>query len=140
LEGAINYSQSFGNHNVESMLLFNQRNFDNGDLVPFRNQGIAGRFSYNYDNRYIAEFNFGYNGSENFAPGKRYGFFPSVALGWYISEEPFMVQTRDVLSKLKLRGSYGLVGNDRLDGRRFAYITTINTTGGYTWGLNNDFN
>jgi len=139
LEGAIHYVQSFGNHNIESMLLYNQRHFDNGDLVPFRNQGIAGRFSYNYGNRYIAEFNFGYNGSENFAPGKRFGFFPSVALGWYVSEEPFMQGSRDVLSKLKLRGSYGLVGNDRLDGRRFAYITTINTTDGYTWGLNNDF-
>ncbi len=139
LEGAINYSQSFGNHNVEGMFLYNQRNYDNGDLLPYRNQGIASRFSYNYNNRYIAEFNFGYNGSENFAPGKRYGFFPSFALGWYISEEPFMQQLKSTFSKLKLRGSYGLVGNDKLDGRRFAYITTINETGGYTWGLNNDF-
>src|SRR5690606_29004389 len=83
--------------------------------------------------------NFIYNGSENFAPGKRFGFFPSVALGWYISEEPFMESVRGRLSKIKLRGSYGLVGNDKLDGRRFAYITTINETGGYSWGLNNDF-
>jgi Outer membrane cobalamin receptor protein len=139
LEGAINYTQSFGNHNVEGMFLYNQRNYDNGDLLPYRNQGIASRFSYNYNNRYIAEFNFGYNGSENFAPGKRYGFFPSFALGWYISEEPFMEQLKTTISKLKLRGSYGLVGNDKLDGRRFAYITTINETGGYSWGLNNDF-
>jgi len=139
LEGAINYVQSFGGHNVEGMFLYNQRNYDNGDLLPYRNQGIAGRFSYNYSNRYIAEFNFGYNGSENFAPGKRYGFFPSFALGWYISEEPFMEHLKSTLSKVKLRGSYGLVGNDKLDGRRFAYITTINETGGYSWGLNNDF-
>lgn len=139
LEGAINYGQFFGKHNVESMLLYNLRNYDNGDLLPYRNQGIAGRFSYNYDNRYIAEFNFGYNGSENFARGKRYGFFPSVALGWLISEEPFMQNAKEVFSTLKLRGSYGLVGNDRLDGRRFAYITTINTTDGYSWGLDNDF-
>lgn len=139
LEGAINYGQFFGKHNVESMLLYNLRNFDNGDLLPYRNQGIAGRFSYNYDNRYIAEFNFGYNGSENFARGKRYGFFPSVALGWLISEEPFMQANQDVFSKIKLRGSYGLVGNDRLDGRRFAYITTISDTDGYSWGLDNDF-
>ncbi|WP_220700031.1 TonB-dependent receptor [Sphingobacterium puteale] len=139
LEGAINYIQSFGNHNVEGMFLYNQRNYDNGDLLPYRNQGVASRFSYNYSNRYIAEFNFGYNGSENFAPGKRYGFFPSFALGWYISEEPFMQNLKSKISKLKLRGSYGLVGNDKLDGRRFAYITTINETGGYSWGLNNDF-
>ncbi|MGF7026545.1 SusC/RagA family TonB-linked outer membrane protein [Sphingobacterium sp. HSC-15S19] len=139
LEGAINYVQSFGGHNVEGMFLYNQRNYDNGDLLPYRNQGIAGRFSYNYSNRYIGEFNFGYNGSENFAPGKRYGFFPSFALGWYISEEPFMERLKNTFSKIKLRGSYGLVGNDKLDGRRFAYITTINETGGYSWGLNNDF-
>ena len=139
LEGALNYSQFFGNHNVEGMLLYNQRNYDKGDLLPYRNQGIAARFSYNYSNRYIAEFNFGYNGSENFAPGKRYGFFPSFALGWYISEENFMQDYKDTFTKLKLRGSYGLVGNDQLDGRRFAYITTINETNGYKWGLNNDF-
>jgi len=139
LEGAINYVQSFGSHNLEGMFLYNQRNYDNGDLLPYRNQGIAGRFSYNYSNRYIGEFNFGYNGSENFAPGKRYGFFPSFALGWYISEEPFMEHLKSTFSKIKLRGSYGLVGNDKLDGRRFAYITTINETGGYSWGLNNDF-
>lgn len=139
LEGAITYGQFFGKHNVEGLFLYNQRNYDNGDLLPYRNQGIAGRFSYNYDNRYIAEFNFGYNGSENFSRGKRYGFFPSFALGWYISEESFMTEMKDVVSKLKLRGSYGLVGNDRLDGRRFAYITTINEGAGYSWGLNNDF-
>ncbi|MFZ4861718.1 SusC/RagA family TonB-linked outer membrane protein [Sphingobacterium sp. Mn56C] len=139
LEAVLNYSRMFGNHNVEGLFLYNQRNFDNGDLLPFRNQGIAGRFSYNYANRYIAEFNFGYNGSENFASGKRFGFFPSAALGWYVSEEPFMQALRGSLSKLKIRGSYGLVGNDQLDGRRFAYITTINEISGYTWGLNNDF-
>ncbi|KGE15863.1 TonB-dependent receptor [Sphingobacterium deserti] len=139
LEGAINYARIFGKHNVEGMILYNQRNLDTGDLLPFRNQGIASRFSYNYDNRYIAEFNFGYNGSENFARGRRFGFFPSFALGWYVSEEPFMADMRDLFSKIKLRGSYGLVGNDRLDGRRFAYITTINDGLGYTWGLDNDF-
>lgn len=139
VEGAITYGRYFGKHNVDALFLYNQRNYDNGDLLPYRNQGIAGRFSYNYDNRYIAEFNFGYNGSENFARGKRYGFFPSAALGWYISEEPFMADLKNIFTKLKLRGSYGLVGNDRLDGRRFAYITTINEGTGYSWGLDNDF-
>ncbi|TDS17307.1 TonB-dependent receptor [Sphingobacterium paludis] len=139
LEGAINYARIFGKHNVEGMILYNQRNLDTGDLLPFRNQGIASRFSYNYGNRYIAEFNFGYNGSENFARGKRFGFFPSFAVGWYLSEEPFMSNMRHVFSKIKFRGSYGLVGNDRLDGRRFAYITTINQGNGYTWGLENNF-
>ena len=140
LEGALNYQRQFGErHGVESMLLYNQRNYDNGEMVPFRNQGIAGRFSYTYDTRYIAEFNFGYNGSENFATGKRFGFFPSVALGWYVSEESFMEGLRDQISKLKIRGSFGYVGNDQLDGRRFSYITTIESTGGYRWGVNNDY-
>lgn len=139
VEGTLFYNRFIGKHNIESMFLYNMRNYDNGDILPYRNQGIAGRFSYNYDNRYIAEFNFGYNGSENFARGKRFGFFPSFALGWYMSEESFMEPFRATVSKVKFRGSYGLVGNDNLDGRRFAYITTINTTGGYRWGVNNDF-
>jgi TonB-linked SusC/RagA family outer membrane protein len=139
-ETALLYSKEFAQrHNVESMLLYNQRNFDNGEMVPFRNQGLAGRFSYTFDTRYIAEFNFGYNGSENFATGKRFGFFPSFALGWFVSEEPFMESMRNSINKLKLRGSFGYVGNDLLDGRRFAYITTIENTSGYRWGVNNDY-
>lgn len=139
-EGNLSYSRDFGAHHVESMALYNQRHYDSGEALPFRNQGVAARLSYSYDNRYIAEFNFGYNGSENFISGKRYGFFPSFAAGWYMSEEAFMEPYRSTFSKIKFRGSYGLVGNDVLDGRRFAYITTINETGGYRWGVNNDFN
>ncbi len=134
LEGALSYSREFGKHYVDAMLLYNQRNYDTGDKLPNRNQGLAGRFSYSYDRRYVAEFNFGYNGSENFARDHRYGFFPSVAVGWLISEEHFMEPARDVLSKLKLRGSYGIVGNDRINGLRFAYITTLSTNDGYSWG------
>ena len=134
LEGAITYSGDFGKHYVDALLLYNQKSRDIGDKLPYRNQGIAGRFSYSYDDRYVAEFNFGYNGSENFARGYRYGFFPSVALGWLISEEKFMLKYKDVLSKLKLRVSYGLVGNDQVDGLRFAYITTLGTNDGYAWG------
>ena len=76
--------------------------------------GIAGRASYTYDNRYIAEFNFGYNGSENFAKGYRFGFFPSVAIGYLLSEEKFMEPYKDTFSKIKFRGSFGLTGNDGL--------------------------
>jgi TonB-linked SusC/RagA family outer membrane protein len=140
LEGSLNYTRNFGPHYIDALFLYNQRNYDNGDRLPFRNQGIAGRFSYSFERRYIAEFNFGYNGSENFAKGRRFGFFPSVAAGWIISEEPFMARFRNTVSKLKVRGSYGLVGNDKIDGRRFAYITTIGTTGGYRWGIDNDYN
>lgn len=134
LEGAVTYSRDFGKHYVDAMLLYNQRTSDTGEKLPYRNQGLAGRFSYSYDSRYVAEFNFGYNGSENFARGYRFGFFPSVALGWVVSEEKFMEPIKKTLSKLKLRASYGLVGNDQIKGLRFAYITTLGTNGGYSWG------
>ena len=93
VEIAANYDRTFaGKHAVSGLLLANRRNYDKGEKLPYRTQGLAGRVSYTYDNRYVAEFNFGYNGSENFAPGKRYGFFPSAAVGWVISEEPFMAK------------------------------------------------
>src|SRR5699024_6535883 len=88
LEGTLTYHRHFGKHDIDMLALYNQQSYDDGSIQPYRKQGTAGRFSYSYDNRYIAEFNFGYNGSENFAKGKRFGFFPSFAIGWYISEEP----------------------------------------------------
>lgn len=140
LEAALSYNQTFNNrHMVDALLLYNQRSYDWGDIQPNRTQGIAGRFSYTFDRRYISEFNFGYNGSENFAKGKRFGFFPSIALGWLVSEEQFMEPIRNVISKLKLRASVGKVGNDNIGGRRFAYITTINSkANGYNWGYTGD--
>lgn len=138
IESTFTYNQNFGRNYIDAMLLYNQRSYDDGDKLPYRNQGIAGRFSYSYDRRYIGEFNFGYNGSENFAKGKKFGFFPSIALGWMVSEESFMEPVKDVLSKTKVRMSYGIVGNDRINGRRFAYITTLGTNSGYTWGTNGD--
>lgn len=133
-EGNLSYSQNFDKHYIDAMFLYNQRHYDDGSTLPYRNQGIAGRLSYSYDRRYVSEINFGYNGSENFAKGKRFGFFPSVAVGWLLSEEKFMERYKDTFSKIKFRLSYGLVGNDRLDGRRFAYITTIDETNAYRWG------
>lgn len=134
LEGSINYARSFDNHNVGGLILFqqSQRNevgVANSQLaLPYKNQGIAARMTYDYDNRYFIEGNFGYNGSENFSPGKRFGFFPSLALGWTISNESFFLPVRDVLSSLKFRGSYGVVGNNEIGGnRRFIYLETINT-------------
>lgn len=140
LEGNISYSGDFGKNHVDAMFMYNQRDYQNGDVVPFRRMGVAGRASYMYDSKYIAEFNFGYNGSENFAKGNRFGFFPSFAIGYLLSEEKFMEKYKDVLSKIKLRGSWGKVGNDQLSGRRFAYITTIDSGGNYKWGVNNDYN
>jgi TonB-linked SusC/RagA family outer membrane protein len=137
LEGSANYSHNIGNHYLDGLLLYNQRNYDNGDKLPFRFQGMAARVSYSFKRKYIAEVNFGYNGSENLAKGNRFGFFPSVALGWLVSEENFMAGIKGVVNRLKLRGSIGQVGNDRF--RRFAYITTIGDTEGYRWGVNNDY-
>lgn len=135
IEANLSYDRTIDDHYINALLLYNQRDYDEGDQVPYRNHGFAGRASYTYSGRYIAEFNFGYNGSENFAPGKRLGFFPSVAAGWIISEEAFMMNLQ-VFDKIKIRASYGLVGNDKLDGRRFAYITTIDATDGYQFGSN----
>jgi len=134
LEAKLIYEKTFGDHNVSGLLLYNQTDYDNGDKLPYRTQGFAGRASYIFKGRYIAEFNFGYNGSENFAKGKRYGFFPSVSAGWIMSEEDFMQPIRNQLDKVKFRVSHGLTGNDQLDGRRFAYVTTISGIDGYTWG------
>ena len=138
-EANLSYSNDFGKNHVDALFLYNQRDYENGDAVPYRRMGIAGRASYMYDSRYVAEFNFGYNGSENFAKGKRFGFFPSVALGWLLSEEKFMEDYKDIFSKIKFRGSWGLVGNDQLAGRRFAYISTIEKDDtGYHWGASAD--
>ena len=145
-EAQLNYNRRFKDHTVDGLFLFNLRDYVNADAasailsLPYRNQGIAGRLGYNYKDTYFAEFNFGYNGSENFAKGYRYGFFPSFAIGWLLTNEPFMYKYIKTLSKLKIRGSIGSVGNDKISGdRRFAYLSTIDGTGGYRWGWRNEY-
>lgn len=142
IETGINYKRSFGKHDVSAMLLYNQSDEKNTKAssvetaLPYRFNGVAGRTTYAYDDRYFVEFNFGYNGSENFAPGHRYGFFPSGGLGWVISNEKFFEPLKKVVSFLKLRGTYGLVGNSKITGRRFAYLSTVYTSNStaYTFG------
>jgi hypothetical protein len=86
ITATLSYDRTFAEkHSVAAMLLFNRRNYDDGSKLPYRNQGLAGRASYTYSGKYVGEFNFCYNGSENFAKGKRYGFFPSGAIGWIVS-------------------------------------------------------
>ncbi len=132
----VDYDQTFDDHNINTMLLWNIDQYDNnapGDLVaslPRRKMGFAGRFTYDYARRYLFELNAGYNGSENFAKGKKWGFFPSVALGWNVSQEAFFEPFTDIVSNFKLRGSYGLVGNDQLldangNAIRFIYLSDI---------------
>ena len=133
-EASVNYNRTFiDKHTFTGLLLFNRRDYVNltagssTDNLAFRRQGIAGRLTYDFDNRYLAEFNFGYNGSENFPQGKQYGFFPSLSAGWIVSNEKFW--KAGVVSQLKIRGSYGQVGNDQIGGRRFLFLTTVNRTG-----------
>jgi TonB-linked SusC/RagA family outer membrane protein len=123
IEAGFDYTRSFGNHNITGLLLYNQsKRFDPSlaFLVPNGYQGIVGRVTYNYKSRYLAEANVGYNGTENFAPGKRFGLFPAYSLGWVASEEPFFPKN-DYLTFLKFRGSFGVVGNDKIGGNRFLY-------------------
>lgn len=110
--------------------------------LPRRNLSSAGRLAYGYDSRYFAEFNFGYNGTERFAKKNRFGFFPSAGVGWIISNEEFMEGMKDVISNLKLKATYGLVGNDQIGSRydRFFYLSQISMSGsGYWFGNNRDY-
>ncbi len=118
----LDYLRSFGKHDVSGLILFNRSSRGVGNQVEYRYQGLSGRATYAYFNKYLAEFNIGYNGSENFAPGKRYGTFPAGSIGWVISREAFMKGTEKWLDNLKIRASYGIVGSDKLPSDRFAYL------------------
>ncbi len=113
MEAQLNYSRTFNDvHDVTAMVLYMQNDLRRNSELARRYQGVVGRITYAYDNRYLFEFNAGYNGSENFAKGRRFGFFPAFSAGWRISQEEFMQPYAGWLSNLKLRGSYGQVGND----------------------------
>ena len=138
----LDYNRAFGDHTLSGMLLFNIDEYNlnvNSDLLsslPKRRMGLAARLSYDYKYRYMVEVNAGYNGSESFAKGHRWGFFPSISLGWNVSEEPFFEPLKNTVKQLKLRASYGLVGNDQVKDQRFAYqaIVELGKTEGFTSG------
>ena len=129
-EASFNYNRKFGQHNFGALLLYNQSKTyypwdSDGSLyqsIPKGYVGLVGRVTYDYATKYLLDFNIGRNGSENFAPGKRYGTFPSVSIGWIPSMEPWWQPVSHVISYLKLRGSYGIVGNDNTNGARFLYL------------------
>lgn len=141
LEASAVYNRLFKNvHRVGGLLLYNQTERVDmfagniNDAIPYRNQGIAGRGTYAYNDRYFAEVNIGYNGSENFSPGKRFGFFPAGALGWMISNEKFFQPLTHIVDGFKIRGSYGIVGNDNIGAnKRFIYNGTFNTSNNAYW-------
>jgi TonB-linked SusC/RagA family outer membrane protein len=147
-EASLAYNRNFRErHAVSGMLVGTVREYltANGETLsaslPQRNLGLAGRFTYSFDDRYFAEFNFGYNGSEKFDEGSRWGFFPSVGVGWLVSNESFWKGTlKEIVSKLKIRGTYGLVGNDEISKVRFFYLSDILIGGGgeYRTGYNFD--
>lgn len=142
-EASLNYNRTFGKHNVTAMFLYNQKVYTDknpGDIVaslPYKQQGIAARATYSYADRYLFELNAGYNGSENFSPENRFGFFPAVGLGWVMSNEPFWKNVKKYVSFLKLRYTAGLVGSDSVTGRRFMYLDQMAYTNGYRFGTTN---
>ena len=126
----LNYNRTFNNkHAVSGLVLYQQQQTIIGAQLPFNLRGFSTRITYGYDNRYLAEFNAGYNGSEQFAKARRFGFFPAASVGWVVSNEKFMADNK-VITQLKVRGSYGKVGNDRISGLRFLYLDDIQANGG----------
>ena len=139
-EASLNYKRKFNEHNFTALLLYNQvKKYYPSTYsdIPTGYVGVVGRITYDYRTKYLVDLNMGYNGSENFAPGKRYGFFPSASIGWVVSNETFM-KNQHAFSYLKLRGSIGLVGNDRMGSSRFLYSpdTYGTTSSGYYFGTN----
>ncbi len=133
MDASINYSNTFGPHAVSGLLLANRTQKVIGGQIPYVSQGLVTRLTYNYNNKYFGEFNAGYNGTDNFAKDNRYGFFPAFSAGWIVSEESFLKENQ-VLTFMKIRGSYGLTGNDQLSGRRWLFISEYNDYSGYNFG------
>lgn len=144
--GALDYNVNIGKHRINASLQstreqrLNANELTLQNSLPYRNIGVAGRTTYSYDNRYFAEFNFGYNASERFSTQHRWGYFPTVGAGWVISNERFWNgRISEFITRLKLRGSYGLVGNDQIGSQRFFYMSNVTIGGGAgaTFGTTN---
>jgi len=151
IQGTANYNRVFGDkHGVNALLVFllqNQLSGNAGSLqtsLPHRNIGLSGRFNYAYDERYFAEFDFGYNGSERFHESKRFGFFPSAGFGWQVSNESFWEPLKKIVTNFKLRGTYGVIGNDAIGDEedRFFYLSDVNmddSNRGAVFGFDNSY-
>ena len=136
IDASLNYNRSFGPHSVSGLVLFNRYQRVVNIELPYNYVGLVGRATYGYKNKYLGEVNFGYNGSEQFAPGHKMGFFPSLSVGWVASNEDFINDALPWLSFAKIRASYGQVGNDNMNGARFAFLTLWN--GSYESQIGND--
>ena len=142
-EASLNYDRSFGLHRIGALLLYNQKIYrsSSDNLVgslPYKQQGLAARVTYSWNDRYFFEANAGYNGSENFSPDKRFGFFPAFGFGWAVSNESWWESLQDVVSYLKVRYTDGLVGTDAVTGRRFMYLDQMAGLDGYRFGDQNN--
>ncbi len=143
LESVVNYDKVFNTDHRTSALLYyymsdakdTEDATGNLEAIPLRYQGVSSRFTYGYKDIYLIDANFGYTGSENFQPGRQYGFFPSVALGWVPSGYSALKEAAPWLNYFKIRGSYGSVGNDRISDIRFPYLTKVNQGNGMIWGV-----
>jgi TonB-linked SusC/RagA family outer membrane protein len=142
-ESTLNYEKRIGDNHRTSALVYyylsDQKKASDGwtnlNSIPIRYQGVSSRLTYGYKDTYMVDVNFGYTGSENFQPGKQYGFFPSVAGGWVPSNYDFVKENLSWISLLKFRGSYGTVGNDRIsNNQRFPYLTVVNSYRSSPWG------
>ena len=139
LDARVNYDRQFNLHHVTGMLMYMQREY-RSSVLPERNQGFSGRFTYDYGQRYLVELNFGYNGTERLAKKERFEFFPAVSLGWVISNEKFFEPMTKYIDNLKIRGSYGLVGSDETGlsagAQHFLYIDQVSLNNiGFTTGV-----
>ncbi len=149
LQTSVDYNKTFGtNHNISAALIGTQQQqlySNNKDpklensgqnpytlqySLPYRNVTLAGRTTYSYKSKYFLEFNFGYNGSERFSESHRFGFFPTIGASWILSSEKFWGDLYNVFDRVKLRASYGLVGNDAIGNQRFFYLSDVNLNGG----------
>ncbi|PTS97960.1 SusC/RagA family TonB-linked outer membrane protein [Pedobacter sp. HMWF019] len=148
LQGVVDYTKDFGeDHNISAALIGTQQQQLNANAstlftsLPYRNLGLSGRATYAYKSRYFLEFNFGYNGSERFSENHRFGFFPTIGASWIVSGEKFYGNLSNVIDRMKLRASYGLVGNDAISDRRFFYLSDVNLNGGNSavFGTNNGY-
>jgi len=144
MEAGLSYAREFGAHNLGGLLLYNQRKVyypSQFREIPTGLVGLVGRITYDYNTKYLADFNIGYNGSENFAQEQRFGVFPAFSAGWILSEESFM-DALPFIEYLKIRGSYGWVGNDKIGGNRFLYLPdSYNpSSGGYNFGIDSPTN
>ena len=139
LEAILQYDRRFGDHSVGGTLKYTQDEYVNTqstagyDWLPNRHMGLAGRITYGLKYRYMVDFNFGYNGSENFAPGNQFGFFPAYSVAWNIAEEPIIKKNLKWMNMFKLRYSYGKVGSDNI-GTRFPYLELFESRNPYNWG------